>query len=307
MKRSRPTNSSTSLKARRRKPQTLAELRDLQRLMAGAIMRPLTDSARMRPEWKDGRATKEVAAGFIKPNDRLSSFERLEIYNRQYWFRVMECFADDFPGVRAILGEQKFRDLTVAYLANHPSRSFTLRDLGSRLIEFIQSEPRWTAPRNELALDMARLEWAHIEAFDKPAKPPITTKSIAGRNASQICLRLQPPITLLRLAYPLDNYLIRLRKHAQPHEETSNAMANASVHSTVQRPTPPARRLTYLAVHRHQNTVYYKRLQTRQFELLLALQRGDSLETALHTIARPGHVPPVGRWFQNWSALGWFW
>ncbi len=29
---------------------------------------------------------------FIKPNDRLTSFERLEIYNRHYWFRVLSAF-----------------------------------------------------------------------------------------------------------------------------------------------------------------------------------------------------------------------
>ena len=39
-----------------------------------------------------------IAAAFIKPNDRLSSFERLEIYNCQYWFRVLDCLYDDYPG-----------------------------------------------------------------------------------------------------------------------------------------------------------------------------------------------------------------
>ena len=43
----------------------------------------------------------EVAAEFIKPNDRLTSFERLEIYNRMYWFRLIDCVRDDCPGLRA--------------------------------------------------------------------------------------------------------------------------------------------------------------------------------------------------------------
>src|SRR5579884_1096205 len=140
MKRSRPINSSRSLKPRRGKRQTLAELRALQRLMAQAVMRPLSASERMRAEWSDGRSAKQVAASFIKPNDRLTSFERLEIYNRQYWLRVMDCFAEDFCGVCALLGLKRFRDLAVAYLSNHPSRSFTLRNLGSHLIDFIGDE-----------------------------------------------------------------------------------------------------------------------------------------------------------------------
>ena len=58
----------------------------------------------MQKRWIDGRPMEEAAADFIKPNDRLSSFERLEIYNRQYWFRVLDCLWDDYPGLRAVLG-----------------------------------------------------------------------------------------------------------------------------------------------------------------------------------------------------------
>ena len=41
----------------------------------------------------------EVAAGFIKPDDRLGSFEFLELHNSQYWFRVLDCFDEDLPGL----------------------------------------------------------------------------------------------------------------------------------------------------------------------------------------------------------------
>ena len=51
-------------------------------------MRPLTrdDGMQRMQRW---RATAEVAARFIKPNDRLNSFERLQIYNQQYWWRLL--------------------------------------------------------------------------------------------------------------------------------------------------------------------------------------------------------------------------
>ena len=65
--------------------------------MAGAVMRPLSRRAGMQSLWRDGQPMKKMAAGFIKPNDRLSSFERLEIYNRQYWFRLQDCLYDDYP------------------------------------------------------------------------------------------------------------------------------------------------------------------------------------------------------------------
>ncbi|HZV36325.1 MAG TPA: DNA-binding domain-containing protein [Verrucomicrobiae bacterium] len=295
------------MKPRRGKRQTLAELRALQRLMAQAVMRPLSASERMRAEWSDGRSAKQVAASFIKPNDRLTSFERLEIYNRQYWLRVMDCFAEDFCGVCALLGLKRFRDLAVAYLSNHPSRSFTLRNLGSHLIDFIGDEPRWTGSKQELALQMARLEWAHIEAFDTAAKPPVTAADLEGRDAAQIYLRLQPHITLLELGWPLDNFLIKLRENARLRGEASNAIAGDESHSTARKIRIPEQRTTRIAVHRYNNVVYYKRLQGPQYDLLLAIQNGASLEQALQTLPTTGPALPIGDWFKEWSALGWFW
>ena len=75
--------ASTSLAKRRMK------LAALQRRMARAVMTPLTPSEHMRARAPNGRSMRKEAAAFIKPNDRLTSFERLEIYNRQYWWRIL--------------------------------------------------------------------------------------------------------------------------------------------------------------------------------------------------------------------------
>src|SRR5882757_6822419 len=96
-------------------------LLSIQRRMARAVMTPLTPAERMRPTAPDGLSLRKVAADIIKPNDRLTSFERLEIYNRQYWFRVLSAFAEDFPGLRAVVGPVAFDKLTRVYLAEHPS------------------------------------------------------------------------------------------------------------------------------------------------------------------------------------------
>ena len=148
--------------------------------MATAVMRPLARDDSMQRKWINGRPTKKIAESFIKPNDRLTSYERLEIYNRQYWFRVRNCFYEDYPGLRAILGDKKFEKLAETYLAKFPSQSYTLRNLGSRLVKFLEANPKLAAPHKQLALDMARLEWAHIEAFDNEALPPLQPADLAG-------------------------------------------------------------------------------------------------------------------------------
>lgn len=304
-----PSRGVPRVSQRPAKHQTTREFLELQRLMAGAVMQPLTPAGNMRPRWRDGRPMKKVAAGFIKPNDRLTSFERLEIYNRQYWYRVKDCFFEDYPGLRAILGDDRFERMALAYLDQCPSESFSLRNLGRRLVKFLEANPRWIKPLQKPALDMARLEWAHIEAFDNEARPRLDVDSLLGADPAEVRLTLQPHLTLLQLGYQFDELLIKLKHGDGLRSEASNAMA--------QRRAGQHRRLlkkhlrpktTFLAVHRHNDTVYYKRLQPAQFRLLSAFQSGATLAEACETLAETGDLDPaqIKNWFETWAALGWF-
>ena len=278
--------------------------------MARAVMRPLARGDVMQKKWIDGRATKKIAESFIKPNNRLTSFDRLEIYNRQYWFRIREGFYQDYPGLRAVLGDKKFERLADAYLSEYPSQSYTLRNLGSRLVKFLRAEPRWTAPKNKLALDLARLEWAHIEAFDNEAKPALKAEDLAGLKAAQIRLKLQPHLTLLKLENEVDDFLIELKKNSGLRSEASNAMEQNQRRKKMRATHRLKQRVNFLAVHRYQDGIYYKQLERGQFLLLSALRDGATLEgacakvTALKMPGDPGET--IGKWFANWSALGWF-
>src|SRR5471032_51602 len=119
------------------------DLRAIQRVFAAGVTRRLTADHRMQSKWVDGKSARKVVAGFIKPNDRLSSFERLEIYNKQYWFRLLDSLYEDFPGLRTLIGDERFQKMSIAYLTKYPSNTFSLRDLGDRLGKFIAQEPKW--------------------------------------------------------------------------------------------------------------------------------------------------------------------
>jgi hypothetical protein len=279
--------------------------------MAGTVMQPLGRGDAMKSRWVDGRPMKKVAGEFIKPNDRLTSFERLEIYNRQYWFRLKDCFYEDYPGLRAILGNRRFERLACAYLERHPSQSFTLRNLGRQLVKFLEAEPRWIAPYRNLAMDMARLEWAHVEAFDNEAKPSLKTDDLLVMDPARLRLKLQPYVTLLKLRHEVDDYLIQIKHGAGLRGEASNAREQHRKHSRTRLAQQLKPRTLYLAVHRHEDSVYYKRLESGQFHLLSALQSNATLEQAFIKLAElePVNVDLGGQikqWFQNWASLGWF-
>src|SRR6267154_1513091 len=102
--------------------QTHSQLVNLYRQAAGAIMRKLDDNGQMQKTWTDGRQTADVVAEFIKPNARLTSFQRIEIYNRQYWFRLIDILYEDYPGLLGVLGQKRFSRVVEEYLDRYPSR-----------------------------------------------------------------------------------------------------------------------------------------------------------------------------------------
>jgi len=252
----------------------------LQRRMARAVMQPITRNETMRLRNADGVAMEEEAAAFIKPNDRLTSFDRLEIYNRQYWFRLFAAFEEDFPGLQAIAGKKKFETLMRAYLEECPSTSFTLRNLGLRLEAWLAAHPEHVAGREALALDMVRLEWAHIESFDSAELPALAPEQLAMVGPHSI-FRLQPHIRLLALGYPVDDLLLAVRNEAGSSDTSSNNATAVRKSKAVRQVAALAAEPIYLAVHRHEHSVYYKRLAQEEFGILSALQAGHTLEAAI--------------------------
>jgi len=288
--------------------QTLAELRQLQRLAGAVIMRPLSRQWRMQRKWTDNRDMREVTAEFINPNSRLSSLERIEIYNRQYWFRLIDSFYDDFPGLRAILGRLKFNRLAREYLTEHPSTSFTMRNLGRFLPGFIEKHADLVEPRFQLASDMARFEWAQVEAFDGPTLPPVTVDDLLGKDPAKIRLSLQPYMSVLQLRYPLDDYLIRLKKPGLRGEASNAVEENSPEKSRVKRRSPiPRPRETFVVVHRLDNSLFYKRIDRQAYRLLTSLNRGATLGKAIKSAFSDPRAPELIReWFKTWTELGWF-
>jgi hypothetical protein len=280
--------------------------------MARAVMQPLTRSERMQQTAPDGKPMRSYAARFIRPNDRLTSFERLEIYNRQYWFRVLSSMVEDFPGLRAVLGEHCFEEMCKAYITDCPSRSFTLRDLGARLESWLRKHPKWARAKQDLALDIARLEWADIEAFDGKAEPALRPEDLSSTTDAKLRLKLQPYVQLLSLKYPVDDLLLEVRKDDEDTDFASNAFQEKRKRKRVQgvaklKPSP-----IFLAVHRIDYSVYFRRIELEEFAILSALRAGKLLGKAIDAGLQKTAIPleeraaSVQQWFQTWAALGWF-
>jgi hypothetical protein len=285
-------------------------LLEFQRRMMKAVMQPLASSDRIAQKMADGRHMRIEAAEFITPNSRLSSLERLEIYSRSYWYRTLDSLYDDFPGLRAVLGQQAFHRLSRAYLADCPSQSFTLRNLGARLAGWLQRNPQYAGKKLALALDMVRLEWAHIEAFDGAAEKVLGPEDLIELGPD-FRAGLQPYIRLLEFEYPVDRLLIQVNQASEEHEEASNTVLKPKHHGLVQRVTRFKRERIYVAVHRMDFIVHYRRLAAEEYRLLNALREGQPFGRAIRTgfkgspVASGEQPSMLEKWFAAWAELGW--
>lgn len=282
----------------------MSTLARFQASLAGAIMRPLGAGETMR------RENRPVAEEFVKPNDRLKAFDRLQIYNQQYWWRLLGSFGDDFRGLNAVLGERKFDRLALAYLTDCGSTSWNLRDLGQGLSAYLAQHPELIAPYGDLARDMAAVEWARVLAFDSEQKPVIDPQEFVQRRPAKMKLGLQPYLSLLELQYPVDHLLRRLKR--ADHGTASNAMSRgAKKPRKLRLSAKPSSAPLYLAVHRSDLLVYYKRLEPEAYHLLTSLREGKPLAAACDIAFRASSRPAeeisakVQLWFTAWTAFGW--
>jgi hypothetical protein len=276
----------------------MTSLMEFQRRLAGAVMSPLNASV-------SGEAKQ-----LVKPNDRLTSSERLNIYHRQYWYRILDSFNEDFPGLCSILGERAFDRLSRAYLTDCPSQSFTLRNLGSRLETWLTEHPEFAGKHLAQALDMVRLEWAHIEAFDNAERKALGPEDLLELGP-ELRLALQPYVSLLALRYPVDELRVKVSDHWEEHGTASNAVSRPARRHIVRRFARLRPQQIFLAVHRVDFTVYYRRLDRDEFRLLESFGEGQSIGQALDSALSGTDLESaelqqkIQTWFANWAQLGW--
>jgi hypothetical protein len=199
--------------------------------------------------------------------------------------------------------------MSVAYLSEHPSRSFSLRNLGSHLAQWLKANPHFAGRRARLAEDVARIEWAFVEAFDCAEREALTLEQISTLDGDSR-LALQPHLRLVALDFPVDELVLNLHKNEK--RQTSEAGVRHEDDDDAPAKLPPIRgKATWIAAHRVDFSVYYLRLRRDEFLTLSAIQAGVPLAQAIETGVVSSRVPSAKRpqlvreWFTSWSQLGW--
>jgi hypothetical protein len=210
----------------------LAELTGVQRWMQVVITHP--DGV---AEGAAGESARAALGAPAQPEDvvrgtlRLPAEARLRLYSRDYHLRLLDCLRASHPALRELLGAELFDTFALDYVQAHPSRSYTLGQLGAGFVEHLEQ----TRPAGEewalLVCELARLERAVAEVYDgpgvegerilTPAKLPATPAPWQLRASVEpvCCLRLT------RSRFPVGRYL-RAVRHGE-HPEMPRARESA--------------------------------------------------------------------------------
>jgi hypothetical protein len=242
----------------------------------------------------------------VRRSSQQSSIERLQIYSNAYVARLVECLREEFPILAATLGHETFDSFAVAYLRRHPSRSFTLANLGRDFASYLyETRPGGVVAGGEsedamsdwfdFLIDLARFERACSEVFDGPGIERGTSRGLKVLSAipsEQWCdvrFLMNPSLRVLTLDFPIHDTVASAR-HSQP--------------------TPlPARSPTYLVLHRHHFVVRHVPVTFEESEILSALMAGLTLQESLQILNGDSErltdrfVEQLREWFYSWTRL----
>lgn len=168
-----------------------------------------------------GTARPRGVLAAIRDGNRLTAAERLDIYARGYRARLLEALQGEFTLLKTVIGEDAFILFATAYLADQPSTSYTLYDLGAGFADFLarhrpQAEGEALAvvavPEALARIDRARAEVARARGVEKTGE---TAEGETSQGERPFLLSLVPsapltpqtcqrPDSLRLLALPVD-------------------------------------------------------------------------------------------------------
>ncbi len=229
------------------------------------------------------RFVRGLLAG-MKDGPKTSRVERLEIYHRQYWFRILDSLREDFVMTELVLGKRLHQKLTREYLVKHPSGHWTLRALGRGFPGFLRRHRGIPALQKSPAADMAALEWAMIEVFEGAAvESPMEAGSV---DSATTVLRLSGSQRFVPSEYDLDKIGFS-RPAAGKWRAGGLRRGECAV----------------FCVYRAGWDVRVEKLGLAEWGCLKKFKKGSTIDNALRGV--DASAQEVSEWFSKWAGRHW--
>ena len=137
--------------------------------------------------------------------DTIPADARLRVYRHHVFTSLAAALAVTYRTVQALVGEDFFRGMARAFVAEHLPLQPVLAEYGAGFADFVASyEP---ARGLSYLADMARLDWSLNAAVLAPAGERLQATDLAAIPAERLpsmSVVLAPDVTLLQSRYPID-------------------------------------------------------------------------------------------------------
>jgi hypothetical protein len=185
---------------------------------------------------------------------RLSASQRLAIYNRGYYYRLLDALSSVYQQTQRVLGNARFERLALAYLTRYPSEHPAVERVGRVFPEYLRD---LDAIERSVA-DLAALEWARLRALVAPnPRALVSASGIDPALFASSRLQLVPALHWLEL-----------------DPQALNAFAGGELGAAL--PGAPLERCA-VAVWRRQHAVVHERLPGPELAALQLAAEGASI------------------------------
>lgn len=127
---------------------------------------------------------------------QLSASERLAIYNRGYYYRLLDALGAVFEQTQRAMGRVEFERIALSYVARHPSEHPAVERIGRCFPQYLRELSSVTGT----LADLAALEWARLTALLAPSPDQVLSISqIEPREFPRSRLRFVATLQQLEL------------------------------------------------------------------------------------------------------------
>lgn len=256
-------------------PNKITPLSDAQHLMQKAILL--------------GKHFDSQPDSWIRAKAQFPANDQLGVYINAYRYRLYDVTAEDYPVLAYYLGKEAFDALIKDFVNNTPSRYLNIGRYAADLPGFLMQD----ASADLLACELAILENAISQLQDPEETIALSPQDLEGMSAEALMEEILYPrkaMQLFSFAYPVNDYYIAVREEKNP--------------------LPPEMKKSFVAVFRHEDSVWRMALEEQEFQLLQKLFSGLPIGKALEQLQAELDLPEeelslhLSHWFSRWIRNG---
>lgn len=277
-------------------------LKEVQQWFGSIIGRPIDVNSQMNPISPSGVPMEEESWRYIAPSPSLQPAQRIQIYNQQYWWRLLSTLQEIFPTVTRLFGYHDFNQaIAIPFLTKYPPNHWSLHFVGSRLLQWVEED--YHENDKELVWNAVKMDWAFTDGFIAPSYPPIDLSKLpTPGDLSSILeetLYLQPHVQFFEMPY--DMFLFRIDFLQQDADYWID-------NDFPPLPLLPEGEKAFFIVYRlRNNDVTVEKVSKTEYLLLQNFREGSSVDAICQWLETQDEVVSqeagenLHNWFQNWT------